>query len=77
MTDTPIDLEPTAAAARLALAQTGHTWLQRVVVVIDGDRLVLRGDVPSFYLKQVAQVTVMALPDAPGLRNEIRVISLA
>jgi hypothetical protein len=75
MTASPVDLEPAAAAAREALARTGYTWLQRVVVVIDADRLVLRGDVPSFYLKQLAQVTVMALPDAPGLRNELRVIS--
>ena len=61
------------AAARQALARTGHRWLERVEVVAEAGWLVLRGDVPSFYLKQLAQVTVLALPDVPGLRNELRV----
>jgi hypothetical protein len=74
MTESPVDLEPAATAAREALGRTGHTWLQRVRVVADAGRIVLRGDVPSFYLKQLAQVTVLALPDWPELRNELRVI---
>lgn len=75
MTDGPVDLEPSVAAARQALAATPYAWLQRVEVVADGGRVVLRGNVPSFYLKQLAQVTVLALPDVPGLRNELRVVS--
>lgn len=75
MTDSPVDLEPIVAAARRALAATPYAWLQRVEVVADAGRVVLRGDVPTFYLKQLAQVTVLALPDFPGLRNELRVIS--
>lgn len=74
MTASPVDLEPVAAAARQALARTVYTWLHRVVVLVEADRLVLRGDVPSYYLKQLAQVTVMAVPGVPGLRNELRVI---
>ncbi|WP_202920264.1 BON domain-containing protein [Urbifossiella limnaea] len=70
-----VDLQPAVTAARQALAQTSYGWLQRVEVVLEAGRLVLRGEVPSFYLKQLAQVAVLALPDVPGLRNELRVTS--
>jgi osmotically-inducible protein OsmY len=61
------------AAAHEALARTGHAWLRRVEVTVEAGRVVLRGDVPSYYLKQMAQVTVLALPDVPGLENDLRV----
>ncbi len=77
MTDSPVDLEPAVTAARLALAATAYAWLHRVEVVAVAGRLALRGDVPSFYLKQLAQVTVLALPGCPELRNELRVADRA
>jgi osmotically-inducible protein OsmY len=64
---------PLADAVRSALAETGHGWLQRVVVAIEGGSVVLRGKVPSFYLKQMAQTTVMAVPGVEVMRNELQV----
>ena len=76
MTSGPVVPEPTtpADAARQALARTGHRWLQRVEVFAGVGWAVLRGDVQSFYLKQLAQATVLALPDVARLRNDLRVI---
>jgi osmotically-inducible protein OsmY len=62
-----------ADAVREALALTRHGWLQRVTVVVESGAVVLRGRVPSFYLKQLAQVTVMAVAGVGQLRNELRV----
>jgi osmotically-inducible protein OsmY len=62
-----------ADAVRSALHRTGHGWLQRVVVAIEGGSVVLRGKVPSFYLKQMAQAAVMAVPDVEVMRNELQV----
>jgi osmotically-inducible protein OsmY len=73
MTASPAEPDTIAAAARAALARTGYAWLQRVAVAAEAGALVLRGEVPSFYLKQLAQATVLALPGVPGVRNELRV----
>ena len=62
-----------ADAVRGALAQTGYEWLRRVAVEAEGGSAVLRGVVPSFYLKQLAQVTVMAVAGVEVVRNELRV----
>jgi osmotically-inducible protein OsmY len=64
---------PLSAAVGKALAQTGHGWLQRIVVVIEGGNVILRGKVPNFYLKQMAQATVMAMPDVEVVQNELHV----
>ena len=53
---------PLADAIRGALDKTGHGWLRLVGVSVEGGCVVLRGRVPSFYLKQMAQVTAMAVP---------------
>jgi osmotically-inducible protein OsmY len=60
-------------AVREALALTRHGWLQRVEVSVEGGVVVLRGRVPSFYLKQLAQVTVIAVAGVGPLRNELQV----
>jgi osmotically-inducible protein OsmY len=62
-----------AEAVRAALDGTGYTWLRRVVVVAEGGCFILRGRVPSFYIKQLAQVAVMAVPGVDVLRNELEV----
>jgi osmotically-inducible protein OsmY len=62
-----------ADVVRSALTKTGHGWLQRVVVVTEGEVVVLQGKVPSYYLKQMAQVTVMTVPGVEALRNELEV----
>jgi osmotically-inducible protein OsmY len=73
---TPSDVPepfPLLDAVRSALNKTAHGWLQRVVVLVEGSVVVLQGKVPSFYLKQMAQATVMAVPGVEVLRNELQV----
>ena len=67
------EVSPLSDAVRDALARTGHGWLQRIVVEIEGGSVILRGKVPNFYLKQMAQVTVMAVPDVEVVQNELHV----
>jgi osmotically-inducible protein OsmY len=69
----PAARSPVVGAIRRALDTTSHGWLHLVAVVTDGDVVVLRGRVPSFYLKQLAQAIVLAVPGVEGLRNELEV----
>jgi osmotically-inducible protein OsmY len=39
------------------------------------DFITLRGRVPSYYMKQVAQATALAVTGVRGLRNELEVVS--
>ncbi|QJW94982.1 BON domain-containing protein [Frigoriglobus tundricola] len=58
---------------RRGLLATGH-WLLRGVSVSVRDRTVtLRGRVPSYYLKQLAQTAALAAPGLLELRNELSV----
>jgi osmotically-inducible protein OsmY len=70
----PSGRSPIVDAIRHALGATSHRWLQLVAVATEGDAVVLRGRVPSFYLKQVAQETVLAVPGVAVLRNELDVL---
>jgi len=64
---------PAVDAIRRALDATSHGWLHLVAIATAGDVVVLRGRVPSFYLKQIAQETVLAVPGVGVLRNELEV----
>ena len=68
-----VDLVELVSDARVALRKTGHGWLRQIVVLIEAEVIVLRGKVPSFYLKQMAQATVMGVPGVELLRNELEV----
>ena len=69
----PAAPHPLAADVRTALAATGYTWLRRVAVTAAGGNVVLSGTVPSYYLKQLAQVTVSGVPGVGLVRNELAV----
>jgi osmotically-inducible protein OsmY len=56
------------------LAESGYAELRTLNVVVTGRNVMLRGKLTSFYLKQVAQSVVSALPDVDGLCNEIEVV---
>lgn len=71
--DIPVTTRVDAVIA--ALGKTGYTRLQRIEVVEESGVLVLRGQVPSFYLKQIAQNIVLAVPGIGEIRNELRVES--
>lgn len=57
-----------------ALRKTGYGVLRSVAVSVN-DRVVrLVGQVPSYYMKQVAQATALAVPGAHQIRNDLVVI---
>jgi osmotically-inducible protein OsmY len=60
-------------AVRTALQETGRGWLRRIVVSVEAEAIVLRGTVPSFYLKQMAQTIAMGVSGSAVMRNELLV----
>jgi hypothetical protein len=63
-----------AARARAELAKSRIFDLRRLVVVQDGESIVLRGRVSSFYHKQLAQEVVRNATDGAEVVNAIRVV---
>jgi osmotically-inducible protein OsmY len=70
-----------AAARRLSeqiiqvLRATGYLPLRDLDIFAAEGFVILRGRVPSYYLKQVAQAAVLGLPGVEEVRNELDVIS--
>ncbi|QDU94965.1 BON domain-containing protein [Lignipirellula cremea] len=75
----PAIVEPTSAEveARLAsaLQSTGYAPLRKIQIRIDGGEVELRGELPSYFLKQLAQETIMQSPGAPRVRNLVEVVA--
>jgi hypothetical protein len=67
-------LTDTAARAKSALATSRIYDLRRLNVDQDGEAVVLRGRVSSFYHKQLAQELVRTAIDGVEVVNAIRVI---
>lgn len=67
-------LNDNAARAKSALAKSRIYDLRRLNVDQDGDSVVLRGRVSSFYHKQLAQELVRSEIDGAEVINVIRVI---
>jgi osmotically-inducible protein OsmY len=57
-----------------ALRATGHPCLRAIEVTVCGRLVVLRGRVPSYYVKQLAQAAALTVDGAPELRNDIEVV---
>lgn len=68
------DVEGIVAAAKARLAKVPHLSVQRIWCDFSGGRLVLRGHVPSFYLKQLAQEAVAGLSGVTQVINDIEVV---
>lgn len=62
-----------ACQAELLLARSGYPVLDRVRCDYNDGVLLMRGRVPSYYLKQIAQVTVADLADVHHVQNELEV----
>jgi osmotically-inducible protein OsmY len=62
---------------RLALRRSGHAELRNVDVVVDGERLLITGSVPSFYLKQLAQELARTVAPRYQIHNELAVLCRA
>ncbi len=62
---------------KLALAEVTdervHPGLARVTYELDGSQAVLQGDVPTFYLKQLAQETASRINGVVRIVNRIEV----
>lgn len=61
--------------AKDRLQRSPYATLQRLVCHCDGDRLVLRGRLPSFYHKQLAQEAVGNIDGVVQVVNETEVVS--
>lgn len=57
-----------------ALRATGYGCLRAVLVSVSARVVLLRGRVPSYYLKQIAQVTALAVPGAHQIHNGLDVV---
>ena len=57
-----------------ALRATGCGPLRGVEVTVHAQLVILGGRVPSYYLKQVAQTTALAVLGARHLRNDLDVV---
>ncbi|MEZ6059030.1 MAG: BON domain-containing protein [Planctomycetaceae bacterium] len=55
--------------------RSGFGELQRVAVGVSRGNVWLRGQVPSWHLKQIAQQSVLAIPDVDRLTNDVQVSS--
>jgi hypothetical protein len=62
-------------AARLRLAKTGYQTLRSVECSFRDGRIVLRGEVPSYYHKQLAQESIRSAPHITQIVNHIEVVS--
>jgi osmotically-inducible protein OsmY len=56
-----------------ALRATGYGTLRGIELTVHARFVILGGRVPSYYLKQVAQATALAVPGVRHVRNELDV----
>jgi len=63
-----------SALAKDRIRHHSHLAVQRIWCEYNGGRLYLRGQVPSFYLKQLAQTAVSGLEGVAQVINEIEVL---
>jgi osmotically-inducible protein OsmY len=57
-----------------ALRATGYPRLRGIEVTVHARLVILRGRVPSYYLKQIAQETALAVPGTHQVRNDLDVV---
>jgi len=70
----PPDPKKTANAAKQRILHQPHLTMQRLWCEFDRGRLFLRGQVPSFYFKQLAQEAVVGMEGVRQVVNEIEVV---
>jgi osmotically-inducible protein OsmY len=66
----PVEQDVIASqAAKDALSGTGYRCLCRLDCEVSGGVVQLRGELPSYFLKQIAQETVRQVKGIRGVRN--------
>lgn len=68
------DSKKTADAAKQRILHQPHLKMQRIWCECDEGCLFLRGQVPSFYFKQLAQEAVVGMKGVRQVVNEIEVV---
>jgi osmotically-inducible protein OsmY len=70
------NLEDLRLAERIerALRATGYGTLRAIEVSVNARIVHLAGRVPSYYLKQIAQATALAVPGAHQIHNGLDVV---
>ncbi len=63
-----------AATVKARIAHHPHLKTQRIWCEFDGETLFLRGHVPSFFFKQLAQQAIVGLDSVRQVVNEIEVV---
>jgi osmotically-inducible protein OsmY len=58
-----------------ALHGTGYRSLRDIEISVQARLVTLRGRVPSYYLKQLAQTIALAVPGTKQVRNSLEVLS--
>jgi osmotically-inducible protein OsmY len=56
-----------------ALRTTGYVPLRDIAVTVQARLVMLEGQVPSYFLKQLAQASAMAVPGVQRVRNDLKV----
>jgi osmotically-inducible protein OsmY len=56
-----------------ALRATGHAPLNGIQVNVRATLVTLRGQLPTYYLKQIAQTTALAIPGVRRVNNKLTV----
>lgn len=71
---TPEHAKQIAENAKLRIVHQPHLSVQRIWCEFADGRLILRGQVPSYYHKQLAQAAVAGMEGVRQVVNEIEVI---
>ena len=58
-----------------ALRATGYRSLRNLAFLVAEGLVILRGRLPSYYMKQVAQATVRAVPGVGDVHDELEIVS--
>ena len=64
-----------AERAESLLRRNGHLFHQNISCDFQDGVLILRGTVPSYYLKQVAQAVVASLEEVIQIENRMEVVT--
>lgn len=64
-----------ARRVECALRATGYGALRYIEVAVQDRVAILKGRVPSYYLKQAAQTAALAVPGIHQIHNDLEVVS--
>lgn len=67
------DITALSAGIELALHATGYHSLRGIDMTLHDEVVILRGCVPNYYMKQLAQAIALVVPGGLNVRNELTV----